>query len=120
MGYCSVNFVFMGIANISKMESEVPSDKSLYENHNKYHGNRVGARIDSAREGEIIITLQLTESIIFYLKIGSDVVKESILGPDSGYIMSCPNNHYYNVETRTNWCAVKLLYQFRYYRWTTN
>ena len=48
---------FMGIANISKMESEVPSDKALCENHNKYHGKRVGAHIDSPREGRIIITL---------------------------------------------------------------
>ena len=106
---------FMGIANISKMESEVPSDKSLCENHNKYHGNRMGAHIDSAREGEIIITLQLTESIIFYLKNGSDVVKESILGPGSGYIMSCPDNHYYNVETRTNSCDMKFCPRHKLY-----
>ena len=100
--------VFMGIANVSKMESGVPSDKSLCKNHNKYHGNRVGAHINRARDGGIIITLQLTESIIFYLKNGSDVVKDSIHGPSSGYIMSCRNNHYCNVETRTNSCDMKL------------
>ena len=57
---------FMGIANISKMESEVPrKKKSLCESHNQYHGNRVAAHTDSPREGEVIITLQLIESIIF-------------------------------------------------------
>ena len=58
---------FMGIANISKMESEVPRETSLYESHNQYHENRVAAHTDSPREGEVIITLQLTESIIFHL-----------------------------------------------------
>ena len=77
----------MGIANISKMESEVRSKKSLCKTHNEYHGNRVAAHTDSPREAEVIITLQLTESIIFYLKHGSDVVKESILGPGSGYVI---------------------------------
>ena len=63
------NKCFMGIANISKMESQVPSKKSLAENHSEYHGNRVPAHTDSPREGEVMITLQLTEFIIFYLKM---------------------------------------------------
>ena len=99
---------FMGIANISKMESEVPREKSLCESHNQYHGNRVAAHTDSPREGEVIITLQLTESIIFHLKHGSVIVKESILGPGSGYILRCPKNCSFNVESKTHSCDMKL------------
>ena len=99
---------FMGIANISKMESEVPSEKTLRKNHTQYLGNRVATHIDSPREDEVIITLQLTELIIFHPKHGSDVVKESILGSGSGYIIRCPKNHSFNVESKTRSCDMKL------------
>ena len=79
----------MGIANVSKMESEVPREKALCKNDYQYHKNRVAAHIDSPREGKVIVTLQLTEFIIFYLKHGGDVVKESILGPGSDYVIRC-------------------------------
>ena len=97
----------MGIANISKMESEVPRKKALCKTHNKYHGNRVGAHIDSPREGEVIVTVELTELIIFHLKHGSDVVKESILGPGSGYVIRCTTNLSSNVESKTHLCDIK-------------
>ena len=89
------------------MESEVPSEKALCEDHNKYSGNRVGAHIDHSREGEVIVTVQLTERIIFHLKRGNDVVKESILGPGSGYVIRCPKNHSSNVESKTHLCDME-------------
>ena len=84
-----------------------PAKKSLCESHNKYHGNRVAAHIDSPREGEVIVTLQLIELIIFYLKQGSDVVKELILGPESGYVIRCTKNLSSNVESKTHLCDMK-------------
>ena len=98
----------MGIASISKKESEVPSEKALRKNHNEYNGNRVAAHTDSPREGEVIITLQSTEAIIFYLKNYCDVVKESIVGPGSGYVIRCPKHHSHNVASKTGPCDMKL------------
>ena len=97
-----------GLPIYLKWSLRSPTKKSLCENHNEYHGNRVPAHTDSPREGDVIITLQLTEFIIFYLKNGTDVVKESIFGPGSGYIIRCQKKHNYNVASGTHLCDMKL------------
>ena len=97
-----------GLLTYRKWSLTSPAKNHAMKNHNEYHGNRVPAHTDSPREGEVIITLQLTEYILFHLKHDSDVAKESIFGPGSGYILRCPKNCAFNVESKTHSCDMKL------------
>ena len=97
-----------GLRTFQKWSLRSHAKKSLCKSHNQYHGNRIAAHTDSPREAEVVITLQLTKSIIFHLKHGSVIVNESIFGPGSSYILRCPKNGSFNVESKTDSCHMKL------------
>lgn len=64
--------------------------------HNEFTGNRVKPHLDNSREGEVIITIQLTQHILFKLLHGKTLVVEKHLKPGEGYCMRCPEEHSYD------------------------